>query len=282
MKNRWRHLGAAAALACAAVALLTMVMHDSMIYFPSRASEPESVRRAAALGLSPWRDSEGRIVGWQRPDPRASARLVVFHGNAGSALDRAPYVGAFAALGWEVSIFEYPGYGARAGRPGKDAFIRTGRSAVAEMMRADPRPLTLLGESIGAGAASALLETEAGLAGAILVVPFARLIDVAWSHYGPLAFLLRDRWDNLAALKAARVPVAFVVATEDEVIGAPQGRKLHESYAGPKLLMELPGSSHNGFPLGPEVEWVRAVDAFLRGHQVSRASPGGSSDRSPL
>jgi hypothetical protein len=58
-----------------------------------------------------------------------------------------------------------------------------------------------------------------------------------------------------------------VVAGEDEVVGAQQGRKLHAAFAGEKLLVELPGRSHNGFPLGADVEWVRAADAFLRAPQ---------------
>jgi pimeloyl-ACP methyl ester carboxylesterase len=167
--------------------------------------------------------------------------------------------------------------------------------AITETIVTDSRPLALLGESIGAGTVCAILADDAGseateraslprtegsgqpalpgagapggarLVGAALVVPFARLIEVGWNHYGPLALLLRDRFDNIAALRSCRVPVAFVVAGEDEVVGAQQGHKLHASFTGPKLLIDLQGATHNGFTLGPDSEWVREVDAFLRG-----------------
>ena len=74
---------------------------------------------------------------------------------------------------------------------------------------------------------------------------------------------------NVAALRACLYPVVFVVADQDEVVGPQQGRKLHSSFSASKLLIELPGCSHNGFELGPEVDWVRAVDAFLRGRPAT-------------
>ena len=51
-------------------------------------------------------------------DPDARYRMLVFHGNAGYALNRDYFVTGLRALGsqWDVFLFEYPGYGAREGR----------------------------------------------------------------------------------------------------------------------------------------------------------------------
>jgi pimeloyl-ACP methyl ester carboxylesterase len=181
-------------------------------------------------------------------------------------------IDAFGSLGdgrdWEVWVVEYPGYGGRAGTPGKEAFIRAGREALDQLRAADRRPIHLLGESIGSGTASALAgELRSGIAGLLLLVPFARLEEVAREKfpYLPVRLLLRDKFDNVAALADFTGPAVFVVATRDEVVGADQGRKLAQSYRGPGLLVELPGAGHNDHRAGPTAEWVVRGSAFLLG-----------------
>ena len=140
--------------------LLVAGCQNQILYQPRRGSEARFIAAARQQNLQPWRDAQGRLIGWVRPNPRATHRLVVFHGNAGCALDRSYYADAFAGFGngadWEVRIFEYPGYGPRPGPLGKSAFINEGRAALQELLAADPRPIFLLGESIGSGTACAL------------------------------------------------------------------------------------------------------------------------------
>lgn len=57
--------------------------------------------------------------------------------------------------GRRVRIFEYPGSGSRPGPLGKTAFLAAGRAALQDLLAADPRPIFLLGESIGSGTACA-------------------------------------------------------------------------------------------------------------------------------
>jgi pimeloyl-ACP methyl ester carboxylesterase len=211
------------------------------------------------------------LIGWRRPNTNAAARLLVFHGNAGYALHRDYYADAFGSLDagrrWEVLLFEYPGYGARPGPLGRKAFVAAGTAAVDELLAADSRPLYLLGESIGSGPVCEIAAARPDrIAGVVLVVPFARLVDVARAHFPflPVGLLLRDKFDNPAALKTYRGPVAVVVAEQDEIVGAAQGRALHEAIRPPKLLIELPGAGHNRFPTEPDAAWFREVSEFLR------------------
>ena len=254
----------------AGLLLLVAGCQNQLLYHPRLGSEAEFGAEARQRDLQPWRDAQGRLIGWFRPNPRAAHRLVVFHGNAGCALDRSYFVEAFAALGggadWEVRIFEYPGYGTRPGPPGKTAFIAEGRAALQDLRAADARPIFLLGESIGSGPACALAADSPRLvAGLALVVPFARLQEVAQEKFPwlPVGLLLRDKFDNSAALADYRGPVVFVVAGEDEVVGAAQGRKLHEHCPAPKLLIALAGAGHNSLDLRPEAPWLRQASEFL-------------------
>lgn len=272
MKSFLLRVGRTVLLTYIVLLLLVAGCQNSILYHPQHGAEEDFIAAARRKNIGPWRDAQGRLIGWHRPNARAANRLVVFHGNAECALDRSYYMDAFESLGagadWEVWILEYPGYGSRPGSVGKTAFIEAGRTALQQLHAADSRPLFLLGESIGSGVACALAgEMPDRIAGLALVVPFARLQEVAREKFRwlPVGLLLRDKFDNIAALASYRGRVAFVVADSDEVVGAAQGRKLHGSYAGPKLLIILTGAGHNSFDIQPDAPWFGKASNFLRG-----------------
>ena len=251
------------------VALLLLVAgcQSRMLYHPQVSTESVLLERAKEDGIIPWRDAAGALIGWRVPNPQAKSRLLIFHGNAGDGLARAQYLHTFAALGWETFVMEYPGYGARAGSLGRTAFFEAGRAAISTLQTADVRPIFLLGESIGSATACAMADEKQGaISGVIAVVPFARLAEVAQRvmPFLPVRLLLRDAYDNVEALANYSSPLVVVVAANDEVVGAEQGRKLHAAYAGPKLLIDLPDTMHNTFGVGPDIPWVQKADAFLR------------------
>jgi pimeloyl-ACP methyl ester carboxylesterase len=255
-----------AALVYLGLMLFLAACQNKLLYVPSRGTQAALVQEATNEGLQPWKDPSGAIIGWHTAKPGAPRRIVVFHGNAGYALHRTYYAEALSRLGWDVFLFEYPGYGARDGMPGRPAFLTTGRAALDQLLAEDSRPLYLLGESVGSGTAAALAaELPEKIRGVAMVIPFARLVEVAKWHfpYLPVGLLLRDKFDNVAALEKYRGPVVVVVADKDEVVSAAQGRKLHESYAGPKLLITLPDSTHNAFPTNYSAEWWKEMTDFL-------------------
>lgn len=262
--------------------VLIGLLQRYLIYMPFRETESALIAQADRIGAEPWRDSSGAVIGWKSvPGPAAppANRLVVFHGNAGYALHREYYFAGFGELDdgrtWEVLIFEYPGYGARPGKIGESSFIQAGVEALGTLA-ADPRPIYLLGESLGSGLASALAARHPQrVAGVFFVTPLASLSGVAAHHYPflPVRFLLRDQWDNTAALQRFGGPVAVLIAEEDEVVTAAQGLRLFESYTGPKRLWTLRGARHNEIDFSPAAPWWREVSDFLRAAPAPRLSP---------
>jgi len=242
---------------------------DRFLYQPRRESEVELLKLAASRGLHPLRTATDEVCAWQLPNPTASRRLVVFHGGSGFALDRIFYANAFDRLGWEVSFFEYPGFGARPGRPGKSSFLAAAESFVGAQLAGDKRPLYLLGESMGSGTACAIsgLSTDDGrqIAGLALVVPYARMAEVAGKRlpFLPINLLLRDKYDNIASLERFRGPLTVVIADHDEVVGPEQGRKVYEHYSGPKHLIILQNHGHADFPTEAMADWWREVSDSL-------------------
>jgi uncharacterized protein len=244
---------------------------NRLLYHPRVSPEAALLKEAGARGVLPWRDESGALIGWRVANPKARARLLVFHGNAVDAVERAQYLQTFAKVAggenWEPYVMEYPGYGARAGSPGRESFYEAARKAIATLRAKDARPVCLLGESIGSATACAMAGELKGIAGVVLVVPFARLADVAQRAmpYIPVRLILRDAYDNIDALKKYAGPVFVAVAEFDEVVSADQGKLLYGEYAGPKALCEMRGRSHNTFEVSPETPWVREADAFLSG-----------------
>lgn len=255
--------------------LLLALFQRTMIYFPFHASEAELLARAQRERAEPWRDASGQIIGWKRVGGTAGAaanRLVVFHGNTGYALQRTHYIDGFEALQggrlWEVLLFEYPGFGARAGKISERSITEASSRAVAELKAGDPRPVFLLGESLGSGPACATARERGGeITGLLLITPYASIPEVARHHYPwvPVRLLLRDRWDNVAALRHYRGRVGVLLAGEDEVIPVAQGQRLFEAAHQPKRRWIIHGATHNGLPFEPSAPWWQETSDFLLG-----------------
>lgn len=243
----------------------------SLMYHPMIVTEAAALARGKNASLEPWRAADGSLLGWRRPNPAAANRMIVFHGNAGSAQDRESVLRAFQTMNqgrdWEVFLFEYPGYGARRGSPGKDAFIEAGKQAAQVLLADDARPLFVYGESLGSciacPVAAALPDRIAGVA---LMTPLARMRDVAAMQYSwlPTGLILRDRYDNITALESYHGPVGLVVAGRDGVVSTAQGQLLHDTYAGPKHLTMIPDAGHNGIPASANEEWCQVLSRFLQ------------------
>lgn len=258
-----------AALSYLGMLALLAIGQRRLIYHPARAPAGALLTLAAQAGLLPWRNLAGELIGWRTPPSSApdAPRALVFHGNAGHALDRLYFAAGFGALSppWETLLFEYPGYGSRAGRPAEKAILAAAEDALRELP-ADGRPLFVVGESLGTGVAAALAARHPErVAGLLLITPFTSLADVGQRHYPlfPVRLMLRERYDSRAALQQYRGPAAFLLADADEVVSTESGRQLYESYRGPKRLWRQAGG-HNTLDYTPAAAWWAAAANFLQ------------------
>lgn len=236
-----------------------------MIYYPTRANEQNATQLAATDGLEPWRNAAGEIIGW-RPvhEPNADVMLA-FHGNAGFAAQRGYLVHGFAPR-IAVYLFEYPGYGTRAGKPSEQTFVDAATDALKQLRSETTGKLFLAGESLGSGVAAHLAGAHHDVVdGIFLITPFNSLVDVAQSHYPifPVRLLMRDRYESAKHLQAYRGPVAILLAGRDEVVPARFGQKLYDRYDGPKRVWVQGDRTHNTLDYGRAAPWWNEVAAFL-------------------
>ena len=188
--------------------------------------------------------------------------LLFFHGNAGSACNwRFLGVNHLAKLGYDVLVLEYPGYGGDPRTTSKQE-IEVGLKVLVNWVATQEYArVSVMGYSLGTGAAS-IYALDNGAAQVVLFAPFDSIYNVAQAQ--GLKFprvLLREDFDNVAALADVAAPITIVHGEVDEVIPAKHSENLLQELeaAGRDVRREVrAGVGHNGLFESP------AFDDFLR------------------
>ncbi|MGB7768762.1 MAG: alpha/beta hydrolase [Verrucomicrobiia bacterium] len=230
------------------LSLVLMFLQRRMLYFPTKLTPAQEARLAAENGFVPWRDPAGQIIGWELPAKgRSVGAVLIVHGNAGCAVDRSYLADPIhAAARVDVFVLEYPRYGARAGSPGEKSFLAAADEAFATLT--NHGPIYVVGESLGNGVAAHLAKTHSRqVSGMVLFMPYNRLTAVARARLPllPAQLLLWDRFAPEDWLENYNGPIKFVLAGKDEIIPMKFGRRLFDSYNGPKRLQVFLNAHHN-------------------------------------
>ncbi len=238
-----------------------------MLYFPSASIPTE--RSLVGTAVSFWPSAGKGYRGFIGGDtgPNSKGTIIVFHGNAGTALDREYYARALGDVGFRVILAEYPRYGGRDGELGEAAFVKdaveTARLAHGEF----GGPLFLLGESLGAGVVCALARTSPQpFAGIILITPWDTLRTVAAVHFPllPVRLFLKDSYDNVANLSPYKGRVAVVAAGNDEFIPLRLTQNLYNSLSTSRKKMWLiEAAGHNDWLMKADPPFWRELAEFV-------------------
>ena len=189
----------------------TYCWQRSLLFFPTHLS--------VSTRLSPWR-SAGSTIGYCREATNAHTIWLMMHGNAGQAAERDYVLGRMSEQD-SIYVLEYPGYGAREGYPIKESMNRAASDAYQLLRATHPgEAVCVLGESIGSGPACSLALEKFPPQKIVLVVPFDTLASVASERFWflPVRLLLRDRWNNVEALRHYAGPVDIFGAEGDTII----------------------------------------------------------------
>lgn len=254
------------------ILVLFTVLQRYLIYVPTRLTMNHAEEEAARTGFVAWRNAAAQLIGWKLPASLApTGSILILHGNGGWALNRAYMAKPIQdAASVNIFILEYPGYGARGGSPGEASLL----AAADEAFEYLPKnlPVYLVSESLGTGVAAHLAKKyQAKVAGLAMFVPYDKLASVAGNHipFLPAYYLLWDRFNPTEWLKDYHGPVKVIVAGSDEIIPPKFGKRLYDSYAGPKVLQIIPDARHSS-TTAESPEWWQELLAFWQQH------PGGS------
>lgn len=198
---------------------------DDMLY-------PGAQHQVSADPLGPATDAEviwlttsfGRTESWiwspSRPVVTGTSPAVIFaHGN-GEVIDQWIHgLDRFRDLGFALMLVEYPGYGRSDGTPSEESITETmveAFDALASRPDVDPQRVVAYGQSLG-GAAVCALSRHRPLAALVLQSTFTSTRPFAKRFFMP-PFLVRDTFDNLAAVRAYSGPVLLIHGRFDELI----------------------------------------------------------------
>jgi len=252
----------------AVICAIVYFIQDRLLYHPRQMSIDETMAAALRHGLTPWPANDAGYHGFVRepPGPTVEGTVIVFHGNAGTAIDRDFYGDALCALGFRVLLVEYPAYGARPGIVGEESFVSSAKESIELAGERFGRPLYVMGESLGAavgGVAAANANVE--IDGVVAITPWCNLPDLAQATYWylPAKWLVRDQYDTLASLNLLGQRVAVCIAENDSIISAIHGEQLYESLTVEKRKWIFSGAGHNSWPTLPGDAWWAEVMKFL-------------------
>jgi uncharacterized protein len=246
------------------LAVLIALTQRRLIYFPMRLPAEMALRVAQQEGFVPWRNAADEIIGWHRPaNGLATQNVLVVHGNGGHALDRGYLADPIRdAAGADVSVLEYPGYGARAGSPSLPSLLAAAEEAFA--LLPTNRPVYIVAESLGSGVAAHLAKKYGSrVSGLLFFAPYDDLATVGQRQMPilPVKLLMRDRFKPGEWLMNYRGPIKVVLAESDTIVPAVFGQKLYDGYAGPKSIEVIPGAGHNDIAAQAPA-WWKGVFSF--------------------
>ncbi len=190
---------------------------------------------------------------WFHPAPTAApghpGPAVIF-GHGGWDLVEDWFDSLDPYLNWGISVLlpEYRGYGKAAGRPTETAVIADlarFRDRLEKRPEVDTSRIVYHGRSAGGGMMAGLA-TRRPPAALILQSTFTSLPDLARHHFVPAA-LLRDRLDNVAALRQITCPCLIVHGTADRLVPVEHAQRLH-AISPHSRLVTFEGVGHNDSP----------------------------------
>lgn len=171
---------------------------------------------------------------------------VLYHGNAGSACDRAMYAELFLQAGLGYVLVEYAGYSDDPLPPTHDRIKDDVRNVIAYLDEQGVKEAVVVGESLGTGVASyhASLAPPSAL---ILITPFTDMQTLASSRFWfyPTSFLVNNAFDNVAALENYEGKVLIIHGERDTIIPYRHGQTLYESLGVNATFVIVANANHN-------------------------------------
>ncbi|MDP6100980.1 MAG: alpha/beta hydrolase [Dehalococcoidia bacterium] len=255
---------------------------EGLFYFPTNYPtgfwEPESFGLKVEDCYFPTEDGL-TLHGWLALSPGAETCILWSHGNAGNLSDRLENIIRMVAIGVNVFIYDYRGYGRSQGRPEEDGLYQDGRAAydyLTSLSWVAPERLFLFGRSLG-GAVALDTALSRPLAGLILESTFTSAKELFAHWYPGTAPGLLDgfRFPSLCKITRLGVPLLVIHGAYDERVPLKHGLKLLAAAPGPKEFYRIDRAGHNDtYFIGGQTYFDR-IAAFIRENSVD-IKAGGS------
>lgn len=198
-----------------------------------------------------------------------------FHGNGGPLDYYYQDIDYIYNLGYNVLVFDYPGYGKSEGYPYADLTkIHTQEfyDSVSKTKNINPQTLSVWGTSIGTAFATDFASKNR-VKNLILFSPFSSRTDMSQEIYGfPIqkAVFLEESLNTQALVKKLNIPTLIIHGNIDQVIPFRLWQKVFESSISEnKYFIELDNFGHNGIIPLYAIALKNTISLFLSGDMIN-------------
>ena len=208
-----------------------------------------------------------QIMAWALPQKNKDSApwLVYFHGNGENVSAYLSFTSRLYAMGVNVLMPEYRGYGESGGEPSEAGLYEDAQANYDYLIQqgVSPKNIILYGFSLGSGVATDLASRQE-VGGLVLEAAFTSLPDAARAIYRvvPTA-LMSNRFDSLSKITEVDVPTLFLHSRRDLTVPFSQGQTLFETANEPKTFSEIRGGHVAMLEGTVDPKGIEAIERFL-------------------
>ncbi|NOY62339.1 MAG: alpha/beta hydrolase [Gammaproteobacteria bacterium] len=260
-----------------ATAFYLLWLQSSMLYMPKAYGAEHPLKADGSIVELEYASNQGQQIAYYlppkaKPDALPNHVYMLFNGNASLALNW--YELASRHPDGEIGflLYDYPGYGACAGKPSPTAIAETSDKALAALSQhlniethELEKRLSVMGHSLGA-ATALQFAAHHPVATVVLIAPFTTLQEMACRVVGkPICYFLTHHLNNgqrLAELAKREPPpnVTIFHGDEDETIPVEMGRQLAQEFPHLVTYKEIKGCNHSDILTVAEADIHAAIN----------------------
>ncbi len=234
-----------------------------LLYYPTRTLyvDPQKLNPAPEL-VKFELNKNIEIHGWRFKTIKPPARAVIlfFHGNGGNRSGHFTTLYWIIKHGYDLVIFDYPGYGQTRGDPTPESTVQMGKAALRYVHAQYPSlPLVVYGQSLGGAVAMrSVWEMRQEIPTQLLIVDSSflsykraarRVMAKSWLTWAlqPLAYILfSDRWaPGKKVAELSGIPLIVIHSRTDEIIPFDLGEEIYNTAREPKEFWIKERGTHN-------------------------------------
>jgi alpha-beta hydrolase superfamily lysophospholipase len=251
------------------IALLDRPEVSQFIFYPRRDPAPQG-----DIALCPVEvEEETSVVCRFYPAPEGAATILYFHGNGETAGDYDLVSSLYTAMGINLFVADYRGYGLSSGEPTISHILHDAHlifARLSELVREGgyPEKIFVMGRSLGSAPAIEVafrsqdalqgLIVESGFSDAFRLLSYIGLPIKIPPHKG-------EGFPNGEKMRSIRIPTLLIHAAEDHLIPLSEAEELLRLCAAEeKRLVVIPQADHNTLMMKGRERYFRAIEEFIK------------------
>ena len=215
----------------------------------------------------------GDLHAWWIPGEKNNAPTVLYlHGNFRNISYNLENALRYRALGCNLLLMDYRGYGKSAGGKPSEAKVYEDAEAAWQYLLKQrgvkPQQTFIYGHSLGGAVAIDLAVRHPEAAGLIVESTFTSMQAMGELEHDllPVGWLLNQRFESLQKIPQLKVPLLLIHGTWDKKVPVDMAQKLFAAAPQPKTLALIEGGEHSNSGAVGWVEYRDAVTAFIGQH----------------